>query len=195
MKYQIYLVTSFLFFLLGCDKKIPPQIDMTKFLPMDNATKYTYKSEEKGPYSDADNTLIQEKIITDREKNCVKIENYTITKSNNKLKSLNETFCTYKNKIEISQSLSIQEEKNAWKIQMLRFTNNCEFKSFTKEKIFNKKRDVIHIECKYILAGRIDMLAKWYIAEDIGLYKLIQISDWKDPKNMSVDTMALIKYE
>jgi len=195
MKLKIFLFILYSFFLIGCDKKTPPQINMTKFLPMGNITKYTYKSTEKGPYSDGTDILIQEKVITNREKNCVKIENYTLSKKK-RLKSLSETFCTDKNKIEISQSLSIQQEKHTWKIQMLRFTKNCEFASLTKENIFNKERDVIHLECKYtLLAGRIDMLAKWFIAEDIGLYKLIQISDWKDPKSMSVDTMELIKYE
>jgi hypothetical protein len=196
-KYMLIGLLS-LFIIIGCDEKAPPKIDMTKFLPAEKITKYIYESTEEGIYSDDIPDMIMEKIVTSRKNNCVYMDNYTLTKIKNvpkRLKAENEIFCVKKDMIEISNSLTIKQENNTWDIKMHRFTNNCKFISLSKEKILNKNRDVIHIECKYKLFADTNMVADWFLAENIGWYKLIQTSDLGGPNNKDVSNLILIKYE
>jgi len=223
MKIKLFGICVSILILIGCDKKAPQNIDLTKFLPDKNSTSYYYRTtmvnEPQYPEFHQKDILTKE-IIVSRKNNCVNKELYVLfdTKEvsemtpdmkehikDNQMRSPDETLCADDEKL-TSSGYVFYHNKGSWNnharsidtngsIQKL-YMGECSFVDFTKKIIFEKEREVIHTKCKYD-GGDIKTEQENYIAEGLGVYKTIVKSDinFGNIKSHSVMTISLVKYE
>lgn len=223
MKIKLFNILFAVFMLVGCNKKAPKDLELTKFLPEVNTTKFHYITtminEPSHPeFNQKD--ILTEKVIVARKDNCVEMELYThfpkeeieqMPKEmkkhikDNRLKSENETLCADDEKL-TSSGYTFYDKDGDWDIRVESTDENgtvldvmsgaCHFVALTKEIIFGKQREIIHTNCTYS-GNNIETETDEFIAEGFGVYKSVLKSDIKfdDIENHSVMTMILEKYE
>jgi len=221
--FKLFTILVFLLILEGCNQKAPKNIELAKFLPEVNTTKFHYITtminEPSHPEFDQKD-ILTEKVIVSRKDNCVEMELYThFSKEeieqmpkemkkhikDNRLQSDNEILCADNNQL-TSSGYTLYDKDGDWDIRVESTDVNgtvmdvmsgaCHFVVLTKEIIFGKQREVIHTRCMY--AGEnVKTKMDDFIVEGLGVYKSIMKSDIKfdDIENHSVMTTLLVKYE
>jgi len=207
----------------GCNKKAPQNIDLTKFLPEENATNFHYRTtmvNEPNHPEYATKDIFTENVIVSRKDNCIDMEMYTQFNKweieqmppdmkkhikDNRLKSDNEILCADDEKL-TSSGYAFYKRNGDWGNRAEStdvngtvldvMSGECKFVDFSKKEIFGKLREVIHTRCMY--AGEnVKTKMDDFIVEGLGIYKSILKSDIKfdDIENHSVMTVILEKYE
>lgn len=220
---KLVSILAIVLMIAGCNKKAPQNIDLTKFLPEENATKFYYRTamvNEPNHPECATKDIFTESVIVSRKDNCIEMEMYTCFNKweieqmpldmkkhikDNRLKSENETLCADDEKL-TSSGYTFYKKDGDWDIRVESTDANgtvmdvmsgaCHFVTLTKEIIFGKQREVIHTNCTYS-GNNIETETDEFIAEGLGVYKSVLKSDIKfdDIENHSVMTMLLEKYE
>lgn len=223
MKIELSSILFIVLLLSGCNEKAPRNIDLTKFLPEENTTRYYYRATviNQPNYSEfPTKDLLMEGVIISRKNYCIDRELYVRFDKweveqmpldmrehikDNKLKSEDETLCADDEKLTSSGYIFYKKEGN-WDIRVESTDVNgtikdgmlgeCHFVDLTKEMIFGKQREVIHTKCMHE-SHDTHIEQDEVIVEGLGVYKSVIKSDISldDIKHHSVMTTILEKYE
>ncbi len=221
---SIIIINAITFLLLGCSEQSTQSVGLlTKFLPFENnATKYIYKTTtiNEGPTIGKmkSKNIYTEKIVTSKNNNCIFTDNYTLFDEedisqmptvmkkhikNNKIKGISEQLCVNKNKIYFNNSITLYQRNNNWTVEVQAvfadgqektIEAECNFISLSKEIILGKRKEVIHTQCKYEIEKREINTIDWFMAEGLGLYKIIMTTDDKNTNSYSIITTSLSQY-
>ena len=223
MKMKVVSILAIVLMIAGCNEKAPQNIDLTKFLPEENATKFYYRTtmvNEPNHSEFVEKDLLTENVVVSRKDNCVYLERYARFDKweveqmalnmkkhikDNRLKSDNEILCVDDEKL-TSSGYAFYKKNGDWGNRAEStdvngtvldvMSGECKFIDFSKKEIFGKLREVIHTRCMY--AGEnVKTKMDDFIVEGLGIYKSILKSDIKfdDIENHSVMTVILEKYE
>lgn len=223
MKTKLFSILCVTAIIIGCNEKAPRNIDLTKFLPEENTTRYHYKTtmlNEPSYPEFVTKDMLTESVIVSRKNRCVNLELYVHFNKweveqmaldmkdhikDNRLKIEDETLCADDEKLTNSGYTFYQKDGN-WDIHVEStdvkgniidvMSGECHFVGLTKEMIFGKQREIIHTKCTYECDDT-ETEADEYIAEGLGVYKTILKSDvsFEDVEHHSVMTTMLVKYE
>ncbi len=220
---KLFTILIVMFILVACTEKAPRNIDLTKFLPEENTTRYYYRTtvinqpqHTELPTKD----ILTETVIISRKDHCIDRELYVRFDKwevkqmapdmkkyikDNRLKSEDETLCADDEKL-TSSGYTFYQQEGSWNIRIESTDANgtiedvmsgeCHFVDLTKEMIFGKQREVLHTKCKYE-GEDIKTEQDEYIVEGLGVYKSVLTSEmnFEDIKYHSVMTTLLVKYE
>ncbi len=210
--------------LSGCEEESNHPTNLTKFLPSgSNATRYSYKTTSS--HKSLESGVIKgknqyaEKVITSRDDNCVFMDHYTLLDEEDlshipdnakkyivdgKMKGITEQLCADEDKIYYHSSPILYDKRGDWTMELHNvlasgeekiIESKCHFVSLSKENILEKTREVIHTQCTYEIERDVVNSDDWFIAEGVGLYKIVMTMDAKDTNSHSVITMTLGQIE
>lgn len=221
MKTKLFSILCVAAIIIGCNEKVPRNIDLTKFLPEENTTRYYYRTtmvDEPNYPGLVTKDMLTEKVIVSRKDHCIKSDSYVRFNKwevermdpnmkkhikRNRLKGENETLCADDEKLTSSGYTFYQKDGN-WDMSVEStdakgniedvMSGECHFVGLTKEMIFGKQREIIHTKCK---SEDIEAEQDEYIAEGLGVYKTILKTDtsFEDVEHHSVMTTLLETYE
>jgi len=110
--------------------------------------------------------------------------------SKNGILTLNE-MVIYKNSNNWENKLQAKEFNTKNNIQKTRtVVSSCTLVDISEKLLFDKKRKVIHSQCSWNYNGSRNKI-EYFIAEGLGLYKLIHSSSYREPESKSIMTVTL----
>lgn len=209
--------------MIGCNEKVPQDIDLTKFLPEENTTRYHYRTTivNEPSYPDfVTKDMLTKSVIISRKDHCVNLELYVVFDKwevekmppdmredikENQFKSEDEILCAYDKKL-TNSGYTFYHTEGSWNIHIEStdakgtvkdgILGECNFINFSTEMIFGKQREIIHTKCLHT-GDDIETEIDQFIVEGLGVYKSVLKSNiiLGDSKHHSVMTKLLEKHE
>ena len=126
-----------------------------------------------------------------------------VKKQNFRVENTSEQFCSkngiltldgmviYKNDDNWENELQLEEFDTKNNIQKTTtIVSSCNLVEISEKLLFDKKRKVIHSQCSWNHNGSSNKI-EYFIAEKLGLYKLVHSLSYKVPKSKSIMTVTL----
>ncbi len=210
------------FALSGCETKQTPHIDLSVFLPSAMGT-YVYKVITKNSILNSgtrkSKDMYEEKNIHKRVDNCVDIDTYTrfyaedisgmpkVLKQqvqDGKLYNGSIGFCTDHEKIFYRDGTILYQAGKDWSMEIQSVSASekektiqadCHFIALSDDVIMGERRKVLHTQCQYEIAEHITESIDWFLAEGVGLYKIVMTMDDENTHSHSTIERVLMKVD